>query len=116
MSRSRFHGAKGAWLALIAVSLLLLAAQGATPLARPAQQQGTNFGLEGKITQQAPGKLTVSSQDNMIFHVTYDRQTKITRKDGSAASAADLAVGTLIRVDGSLNSQGILEARRIELE
>ncbi|HLI29932.1 MAG TPA: DUF5666 domain-containing protein [Terriglobia bacterium] len=84
--------------------------------ARAFPQGSTNFGLEGKITRQAPGKLTVSSQDNMIFHVTYNQQTKIYLKDGSAGSAKDLKVGIQIRVDGSLNPQGVVEARRISLE
>ncbi len=86
------------------------------PLARAAQQSETNFGLEGKITKESPGKLTVNSQDNMLFHVTYDNQTKIMRKDGSAGSPADLKTGAQIRVDGTLNPQGVLEARRIALE
>ncbi|MGH9357392.1 MAG: DUF5666 domain-containing protein [Terriglobia bacterium] len=99
------------------ITLCLLA--GLIGIAGPArgfQQGGSNFGLEGKITRASPGKLTVSSQDNMIFHITYDERTKISRKDGSAGSAADLTAGTQIRVDGSLNTKGILEARSIHIE
>lgn len=95
---------------------LLLASLGAARVAPAVQQGGGNFGLEGKITRESPGKLTVNSQDNIIFHVTYDEQTKITRKDGSAGSAADLAVGSQIRVDGSLNAEGVLKARSIHIE
>ncbi|MGH9359814.1 MAG: DUF5666 domain-containing protein [Terriglobia bacterium] len=112
MNPIRFRSLSAVLLAPIALGLLLTA----VPPARASQQPGTNFGLEGKITKQSPGKLTVNSQDNMIFHVTYDNQTKITRKDGSAGSAADLTVGAQIRVDGSLDPQGVLEARRINLE
>ncbi len=101
---------------LVIAMSLFVSLPGVVSSARAAQQGGANFGLEGKITRQAPGKLTVSSQDNMIFHVSYDQQTKIYRKDGSAGSAGDLKVGAQIRVDGSLNPQGVVEARRINLE
>jgi len=113
MKRNRFCSAGTALV--IALGLLMSALALAQP-ARASQQGGASFGLEGKITNQAPGKLTVSSQDNMIFHVSYDQQTKITLKDGSAGSSSDLKVGVQIRVDGSLNPQGVVEARRIDLE
>ncbi|MGH9358478.1 MAG: DUF5666 domain-containing protein [Terriglobia bacterium] len=115
MNPTRFRSLSAVLLAPIALGLLITV-QASVPPARASQQSGTNFGLEGKITKQSPGKLTVNSQDNMIFHVTYDNQTKITRKDGSAGSAADLVIGAQIRVDGSLDPQGVLEARRINLE
>jgi hypothetical protein len=80
------------------------------------QGQGTNFNLEGKITDLAPGKLTVNMQGNIIMHVTYNTQTEIRRKDGSAGSSKDLKVGAMIKVDGNLNSSGIIEAHQIDLE
>ena len=102
--------------AMLVIAASLLVSLSVVSSARAFQQESAHFGLEGKITRQAPGKLTVSSQDNMIFHVSYDQQTKIYRKDGSAGSAGDLKVGAQIRVDGSLNPQGVVEARRINLE
>jgi hypothetical protein len=79
-------------------------------------QQGMNFNLEGKITEHSAGKLTVSAEDNIIFHVTYDDNTRIYRKDGSAGSAKDLKTGIRIKVDGELSPAGVVEAHRIDLE
>ncbi len=83
----------------------------------PAQAQpNSNFNLEGKITEQSPGKLTVNTQGEIIFHVSYNTNTKIYRKDGSAGSPGDLKVDALIKVQGELDSSGVLEAHRIDLE
>ncbi len=79
-------------------------------------QQGMNFNLEGKITEHSAGKLTVSAEDNIIFHVTYDDQTRIYRKDGSTGSAKDLKTGIRIKVEGELSPAGVVEAHRIDLE
>lgn len=81
-----------------------------------AEQNESNFGIEGKITKASPGKLTINSQDNMLFHITYGPQTQIKLKDGSAGTAADLKPGVVIRADGSLDPQGVLQARRISVE
>ena len=83
---------------------------------RPPQNQGTNFNLEGKITDQSPGKLTVNMEGNIIMHVAYDAHTEIHRKGGSAGSSKDLKIGALIKVEGELNSSGVVQARRIDLE
>lgn len=80
------------------------------------QDQNTSFNLEGKINSLSAGKLTVSTQENIIFHVTYSDKTEIHRKDGSAGSAKDLAVGEEIKVAGELTPAGVIEARRIDLE
>ncbi|HEX5484254.1 MAG TPA: DUF5666 domain-containing protein [Terriglobia bacterium] len=79
-------------------------------------QSDTGFNLEGKITEVTAGKLTVSEQDNIVFHVSYDDKTQIHRKDGSAGTAQDLKVGERIKVEGELNPAGVVEARRIDLE
>ncbi|MGH9343431.1 MAG: hypothetical protein ACRD19_06700, partial [Terriglobia bacterium] len=68
----------------------------------PAQDQNSQFNLEGKITDLSPGKLTVSTEDNIIFHVTYGDKTEIHRKDGTTGSAKDLAEGETITVEGML--------------
>lgn len=80
------------------------------------QGQDTSFNLEGKINSLSTGKLTVSTQENIIFHVTYSDKTEIHRKDGSAGSAKDLAVGEEIKIAGELTPAGVIEARRIDLE
>lgn len=82
----------------------------------PAQDQNSQFSLEGKINDLSPGKLTVSTEDNIVFHVTYSDKTEIRRKDGTAGSAKDLAQGEKIQVKGMLNPAGVIEAQRIDLE
>jgi hypothetical protein len=80
------------------------------------QDQGANFNLEGKITDVTAGKLTVNMQGNIIMHVSYDAETQIHRKDGSAGSPKDLKTGAMVKVEGNLNSSGVVEARQIDLE
>lgn len=82
----------------------------------PAQDQGSQFDLEGKITDLSPGKLTVSTEDNIIFHVSYNQKTQIHRKDGTAGSSKDLASGERIKVEGQFSPAGVIEAQSIELE
>jgi hypothetical protein len=102
---------------LVMTALSLLACASSPFLgARLPQGQSTNFNLEGKITDSSPGKLTVNMQGNIIMHVSYDTKTDIRRKDGSAGSAKDLTVGAMIKVEGNLNSSGVLEAHQIDLE
>lgn len=84
--------------------------------AEPQQGQNSSFTLEGKINSLSEGKLTVSTQDNIIFHVTYSDKTEIHRKDGSAGSDKDLAVGEEIKIAGELTPAGVIEAHRIDLE
>ena len=76
----------------------------------------SDFTLEGKITKQEAGKLTVSTEENIIFHVTYDEKTEVKRKDGSTGSAKDLQVGAVIDVTGKLSETGEIRSTRIEIK
>jgi hypothetical protein len=78
--------------------------------------QAMNFTVEGKITKQAPGKLTISSGENIIFHVRYDEKTDIKKSDGSPGTANDLRVGVAVRVEGELTESGEIIAARIEIQ
>ena len=78
--------------------------------------QDMNFTLEGKITEKTAGKLTVSSGENMIFHVLYNDKTEIRKKDGSPGSAQDLHTGLTISVAGDLAESGEITAKKIEIE
>jgi Domain of unknown function (DUF5666) len=105
-------------LLVTSVAALLLAAWAPAKLAaHPVpQNDSTNFTLEGKISDQSPGKLTVDTGGQMIFHVTYDKNTTIHKKDGSAGTSSDLVAGAKVKVDGALNNSGVVEAREIDLE
>lgn len=107
---------RSAALAVLIGALAVVAAPSGFGL--PAQSQGQNsqFTLEGKITNLSAGKATVSTEDNIIFHVAYDEKTQIHRKDGSAGSAKDLAAGETIKVVGMLTPEGIIEAQQIDIE
>ena len=78
--------------------------------------QDMNFTLEGKITEKTAGKLTVSSGENMIFHVLYNDKTEIRKKDGSLGTAQDLHTGLRISVAGDLAESGEITAKKIEIE
>lgn len=80
-----------------------------------AHPQSSGFTVEGKITERAQGKLTLNSEENMLFHVLYDDKTDIKQKDGKAGSSADLKVGTKVRVEGDFNDAGAIKARTITL-
>jgi hypothetical protein len=87
------------------------------PSAAPTPSaQDMNFTLEGKITEKTAGKLTVSSGENMIFHVLYTDKTEIRKKDGSLGSAQDLHTGLRISVGGDLAESGEITAKKIEIE
>jgi hypothetical protein len=75
-----------------------------------------NFTLEGKITEKTAGKLTVSSGENMIFHVFYNDKTEIRKKGGSLGTAEDLHTGLTISVAGDLAESGEITAKKIEIE
>jgi len=100
---------------------------GALQLSRPAPSsppfevstlsaQDMNFTLEGKITEKAAGKLTVSSGENMIFHVLYNDKTEIRKKDGSLGTPQDLHTGLKIAVAGDLAESGEITAKKIDIE
>lgn len=82
------------------------------PLALPQ----SNFTLEGKVTQKTEGKLTVSTEENIVFHVRYDEKTEIKLKDGVQGSANDLKPGLKVRVEGDLTESGEIVAQKIQIE
>jgi len=88
------------------------------PLAVPtlSAQEENNFTLEGKITEKAAGKLTISTGENMIFHVLYNDKTEIKKKDGSPGTAQDLHTGLTISVAGDLAESGEITAKKIAIE
>jgi hypothetical protein len=79
-------------------------------------EQAMNFTLEGKINTLDHNKLTVHTEENIIFHVTYDDKTEFKSDDGSPASSKDLRVGLMIKVDGDLTESGEILAQKIEVE
>jgi hypothetical protein len=88
----------------------------ATSLAtRAAAQEAMDFTIEGKISRHDPGKLVISAEGNIIFHARYDDKTVILHADGSPASAKDLQVGVMVRIEGELPESGEIVAHRIQL-
>lgn len=81
-----------------------------------ASAQAMNFTVEGKITEKTEGKLTVSSSENIIFHVLYNDKTEIKKKDGSPGTAQDLHIGLSINAAGDLADSGEFTAKRIAIE
>ena len=86
-----------------------------TSLASPAAAQAMDFVVEGKISRHEPGKLTISTEGNIIFHARYDDKTTIQHADGSPATAKDLQVGIMVRIEGELPESGEIIAHRILL-
>ena len=109
-------------VAVLAGLLLFTLPLSRTTFARPPSAAPTpvaddmNFTLEGKITEKTAGKLTVSSGENMIFHVLYNDKTEIRKKDGSLGTAQDLHTGLRISVAGDLAESGEITAKKIEIE
>ena len=89
---------------------------GAAAPASGAAFQAMSFTLEGKITERKSGKLIVSTEENIVFHVNYGKNTEIKRHDGSQGSEKDLRVDVRIKVEGDLAESGEIESRRIEIE
>lgn len=83
---------------------------------QPSLSQDSSFTLEGKISEKSEGKLTVSTTDNIIFHVSYDDKTEIKRADGSSGTGADLKVGQNVAVAGELAESGEIIAKKIEIK
>jgi len=77
--------------------------------------QESNFTLEGKVTEKSEGKLTVSTEENIIFHVRYDEKTDIRLKDGAQGSDRDLKTGSKVRVEGDLSESGEILAHKIQV-
>lgn len=109
-------------IVLLASSLLFVLQLPTTPSARPksaatsSSVQNMNFTLEGKISTLTATKMTVSTEENIIFHVQYDEKTEIRKKDGSPATAKDLHVGLRVGVEGDLTESGEIIAKRIEIQ
>jgi len=74
-----------------------------------------DFTLEGTINTLDHAKLTVHTEDNIIFHVTYDDKTEFKDEDGKPIQSTDLKVGLRIRVEGDLAESGEIAAQRITL-
>ncbi len=110
MNRSRRY------LLPIFLGLGLVAFRAVCTRTAEAQEQPMPFTVEGKINRLEPGKITLSTEENMLFHVLYDDKTEIRRKDGSAGTAKDFRVGTLIHVEGDLSESGEILAHRIEIQ
>jgi len=78
--------------------------------------QAMNFTVEGKINTLDHNKLTVHTEENIIFHVSYDDKTEFKSDNDSPASSKDLRVGLMIKVDGDLTESGEIVAQKILLE
>ena len=114
-----FRACKVDALVTIVLSLVAILAAG-VPIAGESGSSGSPqemaFTLEGKITEHTAGKLTVSTEENIVFHVTYSDKTAIKRPDGSAGSAKDFRTGVKIKVDGDLAESGEIAAKTIDIE
>jgi hypothetical protein len=82
---------------------------------RSVQESESNFTLEGKVTQKSEGKLTVSTQENIVFHVRYDDKTDTRLKDGAQGSGQDLNIGLTITAQGAFNKSGEVVAHQIQV-
>jgi RNase P/RNase MRP subunit p29 len=109
-------------IAVLASSLLFLLQLPATPSARSksaatlSSGQDMNFTLEGRISSLTANTLTLSTEENIVFHVQYDEKTEIRKKDGSPATAKDLRVGLRVGVEGDLTESGEVIAKRIQIQ
>ncbi|MGH9406093.1 MAG: DUF5666 domain-containing protein [Terriglobia bacterium] len=99
-----------------ACALLAFIACSAPAVSAQSPDQGSKFDLEGKITELSAGKLTVNTEDNIIFQVTYDDKTAVHRKGGTSGSAKDLAAGETIKIEGTLTPAGVIQAQTISIE
>jgi hypothetical protein len=79
------------------------------------QDSESNFTLEGKVTQKSAGKLTISTEENIVFHVRYDEKTDIRLKDGAQGSDKDLKTGLTVTVQGEFNQSGEVVAHKIQV-
>jgi hypothetical protein len=106
-------------LSIAAVIFLPIGASSARADVQPAitlrSGQAMNFTVEGKINTLDHNKLTVHTEENIIFHVNYDDKTEFKDEDGKPAHSTDLKVGLRIRVEGDLAESGEIAAQRITL-
>lgn len=114
-----FRRAKWFWY-LVAGSLVSLGfasftarliAQGNNP-----PPQNISFTVTGKITDCSPGKITVSSGQDMLFDVQYNSSTAIQHQDGTSANGSELKVGEHVRVVGLLTEAGDIIAKKIVIQ
>ena len=104
-------------MALVLLFLPAFSMAGMAVTATASQgQQDIGFSVNGKITDQSAGKLTVDSGQNMLFTVKYDSSTKIQHKDGSPGKASELRIGTRILAKGVLTESGDVIAKTITIE
>ena len=81
-----------------------------------SQGESSSFTLEGKIIKAESGKFTVSTEENIIFHVRYDDKTDIKHQDGTAGSSKELKVKARVKVEGDLTESGEIVAKKIGIE
>jgi len=79
-------------------------------------QETMNFTVQGKITKHTPGRLTINTEENILFRVRYDDKADIRKSDGTSGTAKDLRVGLTVRVDGELTEAGEILAQKIEIQ
>jgi hypothetical protein len=109
-------------IAIFAATLLFAPHIAVTPLVHSSSTtarssaQDMDFTLQGKITTLAGGKITVSTEENIIFHVRFDDKTDIKKKDGSPGAGSDLRVGLMIGVAGNLEESGEIAAKKIDIQ
>jgi hypothetical protein len=78
--------------------------------------QDMPFTVTGNIIDHSPGKITISSGQNMEFDVKYDSKTEIQHQDGSPAKDSDLKIGIDIQVKGLLTEAGDIIAQKIVIQ
>ena len=85
-------------------------------LAEAALAQGSNFDLEGTISQHESGKLTIDTGGGIIFHATYAADTPIVHADGKPAAEKDLKAGVKVHIFGDLQQNGEVKSQKVEIE
>jgi hypothetical protein len=90
-------------------------AQSPASLVWPIAAQDMPFTLEGKITDLAPGKITVNTEENILFHIIYNDETKFKKPDGSEGSSKDLQKGLTVHIAGDLTESGEIKAATVEI-
>lgn len=81
-----------------------------------SQEDASGFTLEGKVSKVEAGKFTVSTEENIIFHVRYDDKTEIKHPDGSPATSNEIRVGAHVKAAGEFTESGEVAAKKIEIQ
>ncbi|HLY60663.1 MAG TPA: DUF5666 domain-containing protein [Terriglobia bacterium] len=81
-----------------------------------SQENASGFTLEGKISKVETGTFTVSTEENIIFHVRYGEKTEIKHPDGSAATSKEFRVGAHVKAEGEFTDSGEIDAKKIEIQ